>query len=215
HFEGGKLRQIPKKEEIEKARTRVGWEKIILTSQGEVGFAVDHVSINLGGIAKGYIVDKAIMYLKEKGIRSALINAGGDMYCLGKKRKGEPWQIGIRHPRKKDAIIGVVKLYDKAIATSGDYEKFFTLHGKRFSHIINPSTGYPVDNNVIQATVIAPICADADALATALMVMGTEKGLRLIEGLKDTEAVMIEEDKMGKLLIHYTSGLQNSIEIYE
>lgn len=213
HFEEGKLKKIPSQEKINEALNSVGWWGIILTSEKEIGFAKDNMSINLGGIAKGYIVDKGVMYLKEKGIKSALINAGGDIYCFGGKDNGKPWNAGIRNPRKKNEIIGNLKLKDKAVTTSGDYEKFFILKGKRFSHIINPSTGYPIDNPVIQVTVVAETCTDADALATALMVMGKEKGLKLIENLKDTEAVIIEE-KEGELDISYTSGLEGSIELY-
>ncbi len=229
HFEEGKLKEIPSEEEIEQALESVGWQNITLTpnrparqpahqnfsggsfSGGEIGFKKDGMSINLGGIAKGYIVDKAILHLKKRGIRSALINAGGDIYCLGKKDNGEKWNVGIRHPSKKNAVIGTLALADKAVATSGDYEKFFMLNEKRFSHIINPKIGYPVNNRVIQVTIVADTCIEADALATALMVMGKEKGLELIEKLPNTEAVIIE----GKLEISYTSGLKESININE
>ena len=105
-------------------------------------------------------------------------------------------------------------LTDKAVTTSGDYEKFFILKGKRFSHIIDPKTGYPVDNPVIQVTVVAQTCTDADALATALMVIGKDKGSKLIERLPDTEAVIIEE-KEGKFNISYTEGLAGKIELYQ
>ena len=226
-FEGGKLKEIPSEEKINKALESVGWENIILTPErparpditsgqagGEVGFKKDGMSINLGGIAKGYIVDKAVAYLKKKGIKSALINAGGDVYCFGKKDNGEPWSIGIQHPRKKKEIIGTLTLTDKATATSGDYEKFFILQGKRFSHIIDPQTGYPVDNHIAQVTIVADTCVEADALATALMIMGKEKGLELIGKLPNTEAVIIEEIE-GKLEISYTSGLKESININE
>ncbi len=214
-FEGGKLKETPSEEEIKKALEYVGWENMILMSKKkEIGFKKDGMSINLGGIAKGYIVDKAIAYLKRNGIKSALINAGGDVYCLGKKDNLEPWIIGIQHPRKKKEIIGTLALTDKAIATSGDYEKFVILQGKRFSHIINPQTGYPIDNNIAQVTIVADTCVAADALATALMVMGKEKGLELIKRLPNTEAIIIE-DLEGKLEITYTPGLKESIKINE
>ena len=215
HFEEGKLKEIPSQEKINEALKSVGWQNIILSPEKEVGFTKQNMSIDLGGIATGYIVDKGITYLKEKGIKSALINAGGDIYCLGEKDKGELWNVGIRNPRKKNETIGTLKLKDKGVTTSGDYEKFFILNGKRFCHIINPQIGYPVDNSVIQVTVVAGTCTDADVLATALMVIGKEKGLKLIENLKDTEAVIIEESAEGKLSISYTSGLKDIIEIYE
>lgn len=222
-LEGGKLREIPSEKEINKALESVGWENIIFTpikpahslqrqAGGEIGFKQDGISINLGGIAKGYIVDKAISYLNAKGIKSALINAGGDVYCLGEKENGESWNVGIRHPRKKKGVIGILKLKNKAVATSGDYEQFFALKGKKFCHIINPQTGYPVDSAIIQVTVVAETCIDADALATALMVMGKEKGIELIEKLANTEVVIIEE-KEEKLDISYTKGLEKIIKI--
>lgn len=214
HFEGGELKEIPSQEKINEALKSVGWQNITLTPEKEISFTKENMRIDLGGIATGYIVDKGITYLKEKGVKSALINAGGDIYCLGEKDNGEPWGVGIRNPRKKNEVIGMLKLKDKGVTTSGDYEKFFILKGKRFCHIINPQTGYPVDNPVIQTTVIAETCTDADALATALMVMGKEKGLKLIENLPNTEAVIIEE-KEGKLNISYTEGLKDSIEIYD
>ena len=231
-FEGGSLKNTPSQEKINEALKAVGWQNIILTpngparqlahqsfdggsfSGGKIGFSEDNMSINLGGIAKGYIVDKGVVYLKEKGIKSALINAGGDVYCFGEKDDGELWNIGIQHPRKKNETIGTLTLTDKAVTTSGDYEKFITLKGKRFSHIIDSKTGSPVDNKVIQATVVAQSCTDADALATALMVMGKEKGLKLIENLPNTEAVIIEHQE-DKLDISYTEGLEGIIKINE
>lgn len=213
-FEGGKLREIPSQEEINKALESAGWQNIILTSNRGIGFKKDNMSINLGGIAKGYVVDKGIAYLKEKGIESALINAGGDVYCLGEKEDGQPWKIGIRYPKKNRGVMGTIKVANKAVTTSGDYEKYFILKGKRFSHIINPSTGYPVEGSVVQATVVTENCTDADALATALMVMEKEKGLKLIEELPETEAIIVEETK-GKLETTYTSGLEGIIELYD
>jgi len=213
-FEGGKPKEIPSEEKIKEALESVGWENIKLAPNRQFSFKKDSMSINLGGIAKGYIVDKAVAHLKRKGIKSAIINAGGDVYCFGKKDNEELWSIGIQHPRNKKEIIGTLTLTDKATATSGDYEKSFVLQGKRFSHIINPKTGYPVDNPVIQTTVVAETCTDADALATALMVMGKEKGMELVEKLPGTEAVIIEEIE-GKLEISYTSGLKGSININE
>jgi len=215
HFEKGKLKEVPSDEKIKEALAKIGWTNIILAPQSEIGFSKEDVQINLGGIAKGYIVDEGVEILKSAGIESALLNAGGDIYCLGEREKGTFWKVGIRHPRKKGETIGTLKLKDQAVATSGDYEKFFTLQGRRYSHIINPSSGYPVDNSLIQSTVIAPDCTQADALATALLVMGKKKSLALVESLPEVEAVVVEETKNKQLSISYTSGLKGNIEIYE
>ncbi|MBN3039667.1 MAG: FAD:protein FMN transferase [Candidatus Omnitrophica bacterium] len=132
------------------------------------------MKIDLGGIAKGYMVDKAAKRLKEKGISSAVINAGGDLYCLGDNNH-KKWRIGIRDPESAKNIIKEQDLFNQAIATSGDYEQFFELDSKRFSHIIDPRTGLPADKGIVSVSVIADKCAYADAYATAFYVMGIAK----------------------------------------
>ena len=213
HFEKGQLTEVPSEASIKQALVRIGWRNIILVPPAEIGFLKEDMRLNLGGIAKGYIVDEGVKIIRSEGIENALLNAGGDMYCLGEKGKDSPWKVGIRHPRKRGETIGILRLKNQAVATSGDYEKFFILQGKRYSHIINPSSGYPVDNSLIQSTVIAPGCTQADALATALLVMGKEKGIALVESLPDVEAVVVEETQKGKLVISYTSGLKNNIKL--
>ncbi|MBD3264717.1 MAG: hypothetical protein GF375_06415 [Candidatus Omnitrophica bacterium] len=134
--------------------------------------------IDLGGIAKGYMVDEAVERLKEEGITSALINAGGDIYCLGKNR-GKLWSIGIKDPEDPGRFIKRLDLSDAAVATSGDYEQFFEYKGNRYSHLINPRTGYPADSGVVSVTVVGRSCAVADSLATAVCIDG-------MKGLSDT-----------------------------
>ena len=133
------------------------------------------MSIDLGAIAKGYAVDQAVKRLKELGVQSALVNAGGNVYCLGKKGSRK-WHIGVRHPRKPDEIVFYLDLENQAAATSGDYEQLFILDKKRYSHIIDPKTGYPVDNKIASVTIIAPDAAASDGLSTAVFVLlGREK----------------------------------------
>jgi thiamine biosynthesis lipoprotein len=128
-------------------------------------------------------------------INSCLINIGGDLYCLGDNR-GEPWQVGIQHPRNKNELIDILRITNRAVSTSGDYEQKFILNNKRYHHIIDPRTGYPVDNGVVSATVIAPYCLNADALATAIFVLGKEKGLALVNYYDNTEAIIYTEEEM-------------------
>jgi thiamine biosynthesis lipoprotein len=129
--------------------------------------------VDLSGIAKGFMIDKAVARLKEEGIESALINAGGDIYCLGLDC-GQPWEIGIKNPDTLSEILGVRFLIDEAIATSGGYEQFFTFQGRNYSHLIDPRQGYPAENDLLSVSVIAKNCTTADGLATAFSILGLE-----------------------------------------
>lgn len=155
------------------------------------------VKIDLGGAAKGYIVDEGIRVLKESGVTNGLINAGGDLYCMGEGAQPGGWRIGIRDPRNKKEIIGAFTVSDKGVATSGVYE--------RPSHIINPATGKPRETALKSVTVIADTCMEADALATALFVMDTSDGLALTEGTEGAECVMIIGENGLK---HASSGME-------
>jgi thiamine biosynthesis lipoprotein len=186
----------PDKQEIRKALSLVGWKDVsVNTKTGEVKFKRKGMSIDLGGIAEGFTVDKAVKKLRQAGINSALINAGGDIYCLG-SNAGQPWRVGVAHPRKTDSVMQVYNLVDKAITTSGDYEQYFSVDKKRFSHIIDPRTGYPVDNGICSVTVVAPDCTTADALATTIFVLGEEEGMKLAEKFKVDEVKIIKTNEL-------------------
>lgn len=178
--------------------TLVNFRNILVDEEERaVGFAVAKMKIDLGGIAKGYAVDEAIEVLKKEGIKDAMVNAGGDIYCLGTKANGKPWVIGIKHPRKPGQILTTLEIRDQAIATSGDYEKYYMIDDKRYCHIIDPRTGRPVQNDVMSVTIIAPTCLEADALATAVFVLGRNKGLKLIDNLDRVEGMIISQGKTG------------------
>ena len=168
----------------------------------KIHFNNSGVRIDLGGIAKGYAVDRAIQIVQNCGINEAMISAGGDSRILGRKR-GKPWIIGIQHPRKENELALVLPLSDTAISTSGDYQRFFIKDGHRIHHIINPATGRSV-NSTWSATVTGPNAMTTDALSTTIFVLGTEKGLELIESLENIDAVIIDSDGN----VHYSSGLQ-------
>lgn len=178
---------LPAENQIKKALSLVGSNKISLNSnESSIRFTQSGMSIDFGAIAKGYAADQAVKRLKELGVRSALVNAGGNIYCLGRKGSRK-WRIGIRHPRKPDEIAFYLDLENQAVATSGDYEQFFILDKKRYSHIIDPKTGYPVDNKLSSVTIIAPDATASDGLSTTVFVLGKEKGLELagkIDGVK-------------------------------
>jgi len=187
-----KEEKLPTEIEIEEAISLVGYQRIILDGN-QIRLEKKGMQIDLGGIAKGYAVDKAIEALKKNGIKRALVNAGGDLYALGTDPQGEKWQIGVQDPRDEDKIIDIIKVKDKAVATSGDYRRYFTLEGKRFSHIVNPKTGLTVQDVPMSVTIIGPDATTTDALSTGVFVLGPEEGMKLIESLPEVEGMIISE----------------------
>jgi thiamine biosynthesis lipoprotein len=166
-----------------------------------IRFGEPGMRINLGGIAKGYAVEQGARILRAAGVESALLNAGGDTRVIG-DRRGEPWIVGIRHPRLEGEFATRLPLVDEAISTSGDYERFFEEDGRRYHHIINPVTGEPTAT-VLSATVIGPDATLTDALSTTVFVLGAEAGIALIESYPGFEAIVV--DPAGRLT--YSSGL--------
>ncbi|MBU1727014.1 MAG: FAD:protein FMN transferase [Candidatus Omnitrophica bacterium] len=182
--------RVTTESEIKSTLKYVGMDKIDLNnSDNVVKFKIPGIKIDLGAIAKGYALDCSINKLKEKGVKDCLINAGGQIYCLGKKGD-TPWKVAVRRPRS-NALSDKLRLENKSIATSGDYEQFFIKEGKRYSHILNPKTGYPADSGILSVTVISTEATTADALATAVFVLGKEKGLRLAKKFPGTKVEII------------------------
>jgi FAD:protein FMN transferase len=167
-----------------------------------VSFEKQGVRINLGGIAKGYTVEQGVKLLRRHGVRNAIVTAGGDSRLIG-DRRGKPWMVGIRDPRREGVVAVSIPLVDEAISTSGDYERYFDEDGKRYHHIIQPATGEPA-NGVHSATIVGPDAVITDALSTSVFIMGVDKGLRLIATLPDYEGIVIDAD--GRLF--YSDGLQ-------
>jgi len=156
-----------------------------------------NIFIDAGGIAKGYIVDEAIRYLKSKGIKYAALNAGGDLFVMEHPTTGT-WKIGIQHPRKQHKIFGTIEVENNAVVTSGDYEQFFIKNGVRIHHILDPKTGLPSYNSV-SVTVIANDAATADGLCTALFVVGPYRGIKIVDSIQDVEAIIIYKENSGTL----------------
>ncbi|MCH8895665.1 MAG: FAD:protein FMN transferase [Proteobacteria bacterium] len=165
-----------------------------------VFFARQGVRIDLGGIAKGYAVERGAGILRAQGIAHGLVSAGGDSRVLG-DRRGAPWIVGVRDPRNSDRVVARLPLIDEAISTSGDYERFFEEDGVRYHHIISPATGHSA-SEVRSVTIIGPDATMTDGLATSVFVMGVDNGLQLIDSLDDFEAVIV--DKHGRL--HRSGG---------
>lgn len=196
---------LPTQQEIKNTLKLIGSDKIILHDDDNmIEFKLSGMKIDLGAIAKGYALDCAADKLRKIGVKSCLINAGGQVYALGDKRPhqrfwcggkfGKPWKIAIKGPRGRD-FTDYLELKDRSVATSGDYEQCFIKGKTRYSHILNPKTGYPVDSGIVSVTVIASSGLTADALATAIFVLGKEKGEELAKRFPGVEVKIIEKER--------------------
>jgi len=192
----------PTDAQIKASLKEINYRHIHLDAKNRtIRFDMPGVRIDLGGIAKGYAVDKSIALLRKCGIKDAMVTAGGDSRIIG-DHDGRPWMTGIKDPRNKTASAVVIPLANTAISTSGDYERYFIKNGVRYHHILNPRTGKSV-HSTRSVTIIGPDATTTDGLSTTVFVMGPKYGLALAEKLKGIDAVII--DNKGK--IHYTSGL--------
>ena len=204
----GQQFRLPDQDEIDGAIALVDFNLVQVDRNSSTVFLPEtKMSIELGGIAKGYIVDRALDTLKNAGIEHAFINAGGDIGLIGGKPDGEPWRIGVRHPRE-DAIIAVFPLSDGAVVTSGDYQRYFTENEVNYHHLLDPNTGYPA-RKLISVTVVADTVLEADALSTAIFIMGPEKGLPLLNSLPGVEGLLITPE----FDILLSSGLEDLVEL--
>lgn len=174
----GAAPEVPDDAQIKHALSLVGMDKVEVQPDGTVAFSAGGMKIDLGGIAKGYAIDQAVAKLKERGIDSCLINCGGQVYGLGTKNSGA-WKAAIRGARS-ERLRGRVALRDQSASTSGDYEQFFVRGKTRYAHILDPVTGYPARSGIIAVTVVAPSALTADALSTAVFILGPEKGRKLV-----------------------------------
>ncbi len=202
----GDSSRLPHEQEIKNCLSKIGYKYLTIIENGRLEKTKDTIRIDLGGIAKGYSVSQAAKVLKAEGVTSALIDAGGDVYALGKKGS-KFWNVGIRSPRGED-LLGYMEVEDLAVMGSGDYERFFIKEGKRYHHIFDPKTGYPVEG-LTGITVIYSDPIIADAWATALFVMGLEKGLEIVEKIPGMETIMVNAS--GEIL--YSSRLNNSLKV--
>lgn len=196
----------PTDEQIAKALPGINYRHLQLDPKKHtIHYARPGVRIDLGGIAKGHAVDNCIAILKDRGITNAIVTAGGDSRLLGDKR-GRPWNVGIRDPRRRDEVAAVLPLADVAISTSGDYERFFEEDGVRHHHIINPRTGKSA-SGVRSVTIIGPDGITTEGLTKSVFVKGPQEGMRLIQSLKGVDAIIIDDD--GRML--YSPGLRNGV----
>jgi thiamine biosynthesis lipoprotein len=185
--------RLPSKKEVEAARRLVGYEDLEVDEEKRTLFLKRRgMELALGGIAKGYAVDQACRVLQGLGFRDFIINAGGDLRTGGTKF-GSPWVVGIQNPRDKSKIIARMRIQESAIATSGDYERYFVKDGVRYHHILDPVTGFPA-RDCQSVTILSNELIWADALATAVFVLGPTRGISLVETLPETEAMIVDQN---------------------
>jgi thiamine biosynthesis lipoprotein len=189
--------QVPSKEEIDEILPLINWRNIELNAQFKSVYLSQHgMTLDLGGIAKGYAADEAVKIIKKHKISRAKIDLGGNIVMIGMRIDKTPWKVGIQNPgENRGSIIGILQIHEQTVVTSGVYERNFEENGKFYHHIFSTTDGYPVNNGLLSVTIIADISMDADALSTAVFVSGYGKGISLLKYYKDAQAVFVFEDK--------------------
>jgi FAD:protein FMN transferase len=202
NFSAGDPR-LPSSSEITAALAKIGWRRVTVdAAAGTIMLPDRGMALDLGGIAKGYALQRAAAVIKKRGISSALVNAGGDVLVVGEREPGKPWRIGVQDPRNERAMVAVANLKDCVVQTSGDYERCFIADGKRYHHILNPATGYPADS-LQSVTVVAP--TGMSTVTAGIFVLGTEKGLKYIESMPNVQGFLIDFE--GR--IHKSGGAES------
>ncbi|RKS94106.1 thiamine biosynthesis lipoprotein [Flavobacterium limicola] len=199
----GSMKAMPTEEAIKKSVAKIGYKNIILNPKEHTIFLkLEGMKLGLGGIGQGYIADKVKHLLFSKGCISGIINVSGDINAWGKQPDGKPWTVGIVNPLNKNKIFATFPIVDSAVETSGSYEKYVNFNGIRYSHIIDPRTGYPA-SGIVSVSVFAKQTEIADAMATGIFVLGVEVGLDLVNQIKGLECIIV--DDKGK--IHSSKGI--------
>lgn len=188
----GEFRRPPTEAEVRETLELVNYKNVLI-EEGEISFKREGMSVTVDAIAKGYIIDKAIEVLKNNGIDNALVDIGGDIRAFGAPDKDGAWKVALQNPRNESDYITVIAVNDKAVATSGDYERYF-VENKSAHHIVNPKTGYSA-TELISVTIISEKAIDADALATAVFVLGPERGISLINSIEQVGGLIITENR--------------------
>lgn len=200
------------RETLDSLRQFVGYQKVKI-EQGKIVKQDPRLMLDCSSIAKGYGVDRVAQFLKSKGVKHYMVDIGGEVMLKGKSPRMKPWRIGINKPIEDSLSINqelqtILEISDIGMATSGNYRKFYYKDGKKYAHTIDPRLGYPVQHNILSATVIAKDCTTADAYATAFMVMGLEKALAFCEAHPELNAYFICDGEGDTYEIHYTPGME-------
>ena len=202
-------KRIPSKLEIDALLADIGFNNIEISANRYLVKRKAFISLDFASIAKGYGVDQIAALIRTNQIKNFLVEIGGEVFAAGFRKDGKNWKIGINRPEKNtpfDQVYKVLYLQDKGFATSGDYRNYFECEGKRFSHILDPRNGYPINNGVVSVSIVADTCTFADGLATAIMVLGHKKGLELVNSLDNTECLIVVRADDGTLTDYYSKG---------
>lgn len=211
---GPKNTEMPSKETIDSLMQFVKFDSLYFDSIS-VCKLMTGIQLDFSAIAKGYGVDVVVDFMKSKGVADMMVEIGGEMVCLGQNQEGKAWRIGIDRPSDREVgrpLQSVVTLENRALATSGNYRNYYEKDGKKFSHTINPKTGYPVEHSLLSASVFAHDCMTADAFATAFMVIGLEKAKEMLNVHKDLEAYLVYSDENGEIKTFISEGMKEFIE---
>ncbi|WP_394903303.1 FAD:protein FMN transferase [Clostridium butyricum] len=205
--------KIPSQEEITEALKLTGHNYLSINNDLKTSkLEKSEQCVDLGAIAKGYAADRAIEIYKHHGVESAFANLGGNVMVLGNKPNGDPWRVGIQNPLlQRGQCIGAVNAANKTVVTSGDYVRYFEKDNKKYHHILDPRTGYPAESSLMSATIVSKMSIDADALSTAIFILGLEAGIKLIDSQEDMEAIFITKAKE----IYVTEGLKEDFAFFE
>lgn len=205
----GKL-HVPTNQELERRLNLVNYQNLTL-NPSSVTLPHPNARIDLGGIAKGYAVDRGVEVLKQGGVKSGLVNAGGDIKVFGSLEGRSSWKVGLQNPLREGDVLCALNLYLSAITTSGDYESFFTYEGDKLAHIIDPQTGHPVED-VLSVSVLTEKAIRADGLSTGAFSQGRDQALATVDKLEDTDLIYIHRNETGRIEVDFTKGLDNRIK---
>lgn len=208
---GSENARVPSEEEIIEKKSLINYNDIVLDSEkNSIFLKKPNMIIDLGGIAKGYAADEMKRLLVDNGVKSAMINLGGNLFILGNKPNGDQWKIGIQDPNGSSTnTVGNILVNDKSVVTSGTYERFLEVDGKVYHHILDPKTGYPYENDLLSATIISDTSLAGDGLSTSAFALGREKGLEFINSLENIEAIFITKDNE----VYLTNGLKDEFKL--
>ena len=199
---GSDQQRVPGQEEIDGVLPLIDWQNILLNREDRTVFlSRPGMALDLGAIAKGYAADEAAAIIRQARIPQAIVYLGGDIVLVGKKNDGTPWRVGVSDPlRDRTISLGTIQTEEKAVLTSGNMERYFIEDGVHYHHLFSPFLGYPADSGLMAVVIIADSALDADALSTAVFILGYEEGKALVESLEGVDAIFVREDKTVRLI---------------
>lgn len=202
---------IPTQDELNLVLPLTNYKDVVIDEANKTVFLTrPGMMLDLGGIAKGYAADVISKMLTDEGVKSAIIDLGGNIFAHGEKVSGDDWKIGIQNPfSNRGEIVGAISVKNKSIVTSGIYERYIEVDGVKYHHILNPETGYPYENDIAGITIISDKSTTGDALSTSVFALGIEEGMKFVEELDDVDAIFVTKEKG----IYVTSGIKDNFEL--